>query len=395
VAEETVEKGDITNEALDLVKELGIGDHLQEGKIEGTGQNNRVKKGDVVRYAREELGIEPREVGGRREDGRINIPDHQITGPDSFKAVTQGDPRIARLDRRIAGLYGFFLLDCLICLAHRVSLDFIKRPQLYTELGDGVSLALGKLRARYGCHEEFLSKPQRDEIYVPIFGQSYGINSNLSTSNVSTGSATAREYDFPTLSHQLIEATAKFSEGVFYVGAPMLRDSIKRAHILFKEFLHSKQGASVRWSMDEALSKLTNEIAYPILRDRGVANVFGVNERPDSRWPYVEDAQGSKLVEAIYKKLMKDEPGMPPLTEGQFIDLQETALRGAEAIATVIDFDIRDHEDEDAQDVLITKVYTWGTMLRGLQAGSIARWQEPTFSGAMVGGAVPNGDGRS
>src|SRR3712207_3984588 len=132
-----------------------------------------------------------------------SLVDHEIRDLDSFEEATGGD-------RRIAGLYSFYLLDCLFCLAHRVSLDFFGRPELYIDLdNDAVPQALARLRSRYGCHEEFLSKSQREEIYVPLFGQSYGPGQIFSTNSLTTS-----EYSFSTLSHQLTEATNTFASSV-------------------------------------------------------------------------------------------------------------------------------------------------------------------------------------
>jgi hypothetical protein len=237
---------------------------------------------------------------------------------------------------------------------------------------DRIPSQLAKLSAQYGSDPNFLSKAQRDAIYLPLFGYS-----NSSAEAGPSEPSPAGGYDFPTLSFQLIQAATRFSEQVFNTGELMLRDAVRRAHELFKEFLEGKYGASVRWSRDRALDNLTTKTVYPILRHRGVAQVFKVSPPPSQDWPYVVDRQGSKLVHAISHELMQDEPEKQ-ITEAKFIDLQTTALRGAEALATIIDFDVHDHDDPVDQNVLITKVYTWGTMLRGLQEGSVAKWQEPS-----------------
>jgi len=132
----------------------------------------------------------------------------------------------------------------------------------------------------------------------------------------------------------------------------MLRDAVKRSHELFKAFLDGKYGSSVEWSRDRALGILTEEIVYPILRSEGIAQVFKVGRPPNADWPYVVDSKGGQLVQAISCELMKDQPEKK-ITEARFIDLQTTALRGAEALAAVIDFDIQDHGDEEKQNELM------------------------------------------
>jgi hypothetical protein len=58
--------------------------------------------------------------------------EHGIEDFASFEALTRGA-------HQIAGLYFFQQLDCLVDLAHQVSYDFFKRPQLYLNLGQTIS----------------------------------------------------------------------------------------------------------------------------------------------------------------------------------------------------------------------------------------------------------------
>ena len=320
------------------------------------------------------------------------IDNYRIRDRDTFSDV-------AGESHEMAGLYSFLLLDCLVDLAHKVSLDFFKRPHLYTNLGQpeggqpergqpeggqpeggqpegrqpeggqpeggqpeqprdrGVEIAelLAVLHTRYGAYEHYPSKSQRDEIYVSLFGQSSGLP-------ITDGVG-----DFPRLRDQLMEAARAFAERVYETGVEMLRERVRTHHRPFKEFLDGVQGASLRWSRNRALPILTEGTAYQILRDRGVAAVFGIPTPPKPAWPYVEDSNGDKLVEEISKQLRWDnEPGMP-ISREQFIDLQRAALRGAEAIATILDYNEEDADDQD-QNRLITKVYTWHSALLSLRS---------------------------
>jgi hypothetical protein len=279
------------------------------------------------------------------------IDDHRIRDLRSFNDVTGKS-------HETAGLYSFLLLDCLVDLAHKVSLDFFKRPQLYTDLdgdeGDEIAELLATLHTRYGTEENIVSKSQRDEIYVSIFGQSGGLP-------IADGVG-----DFPRLRNELMEAATAFAERVYDTGLEMLRERVRTTHRPFREFLVGLQGSSLRWSRNRALPRLTEEIAYEILRNKGVTAVFGVSTPANPAWPYTEDSNGDKLVEEISKQLRSDnEPGMP-ISREQFTNLQRAALRGAEAIATVVDFNEDDATNEDLER-LITKVYTWGSALQSLR----------------------------
>ena len=78
------------------------------------------------------------------------IDDYLIQDFETFKAATSET-------HRVAGLYFFYKLDCLIDLAYKVAYDFYDRPELFTDLA-GSSAIIATLHARYGCHESFLNK---------------------------------------------------------------------------------------------------------------------------------------------------------------------------------------------------------------------------------------------
>jgi hypothetical protein len=72
------------------------------------------------------------------------IHDYRITERASFEHAT-AEPR------QIAGLYFYKVLDCLVVLAHQVSADLRRRPELYRDLGaPSIAATLAKLNAEYG-----------------------------------------------------------------------------------------------------------------------------------------------------------------------------------------------------------------------------------------------------
>ncbi|MFL5705074.1 MAG: hypothetical protein ACJ8AG_19905 [Ktedonobacteraceae bacterium] len=313
-----------------------------------------------------------------------SLTNYKINDLDSFNAVT-GDPH------EVAGLYFYSVLDCLVDLAYKVSYDFFKRSYLYIDLGltqhnptesrptehnAGIGLTLSailaKLHARYGSNEFLPSKAQRDEIDLPIFGRVAGYS-------------TDEEGDFPRLRDELINACAAFAERVFDTGVEMLRERVRTTHRPFQEYLIGLQGDSVKWSRGFALPQLTEEVSYTILRNKGVAGVFGIDKPPRGSWPYTEDANGDKLVEAISKQLLwTDQPKDMCTTREQISNLQRVALRGAEAIATIIDF--QETMGNGDLDLLITKCYTWGAAL--LSMSSHLKNTQPTSDAKESGLAV-------
>ena len=301
------------------------------------------------------------------------LVNYRILDLESFQDVT-GDPR------QIAGLYFYQQLDCLVDLAHKVSYDFFMRPHLYINLGQDpkaertLPQILARLHARFGYHELFPSNPQRDEIFSPIFGRGGAYSPT-------------EEGDFPRLRDALISAAAAFAERVFDTGVEMLRERVRTTVRVFAQYLQGLQGDSIKWSREHALADLTENIAYTILRTRGVAGVFGINVPPVVNWPYTEDANGDKLVEAISRQLTwVDRPDAHMVTREQILNLQRAALRGAEAIATVIDFHASASATNDDLELLITKCYTWGAAL--LSSAYAPRTPQPMAAENTTGAAL-------
>jgi hypothetical protein len=271
--------------------------------------------------------------------------DQQITDQASFDALT-------KQAHEVAGLYAYKYLDGLIELARAVGHDFFARPSLFTELADAaVAEQLARLDARSGADEHVLSREQRQAIYTPLFdGDWQGQGQNGQSAG-----------DFVKLRDGLLDAATAFAEWSQATGIPMLRERVRTAHRPFKQYLTGLAGASVAWSRRDALPALAEGAAHRILRDRGVIAVFGLTHPPQDAWPYREDANGDKVVEEIGKRL--DPNASPPWTRQGFSAVQRVALRGAEALVAILDFDEVHGNDQDL-DRLITRCYTWHAALK-------------------------------
>jgi hypothetical protein len=275
------------------------------------------------------------------------IPDRRITNLASFQEVTEGP-------RQIAGLYFYQLLDCLVDLAFRVSVDFRRRPQLYKDLGrPSLAEVLATLNAKYGTEVEYLSASERGEIYTPIFG------------NWNSSSAAASD-NFARLRDGLVQAVVAFVEGAGEHGVPMLREGIVTSHKPFRDYLLGLEGDSTKFSKDVALAGLTEKTCYPILRSQVVAAIFGGVKLAGVEYPYATDPAEDVLVEQISGELKWAVNNVPSysITRERISNLQRTALRGAEAIATALDFEGDRHHNTDADlNLLITKFYNWNCAL--------------------------------
>ena len=265
------------------------------------------------------------------------LSNYTISDAATFEAVTG-------TGHEMAGLYAYAGLDMLVDLARYVSLDFFARSELYKGFIDTtLASVIAELHAQYGRNEKLLDCEQRKMVFTPLFYDSRG--------------------DFVRYRDGLISAAATFSEWSQATGIPMLREAVRTMHRPFKQHLNLFSGLSVAWSRNDALPHLTEEVSYRILRERGVTSVFSVFTAPDPTWPYVEDSNGDQVVEEISKRLEPDKN--PPLTRHSFSLQQRAALRGAEAIAAVLDYAPHDNDEDDLA-VLITKCYTWYAALRGI-----------------------------
>lgn len=189
------------------------------------------------------------------------LADYRIHDLESFNRTT-GE------GHEVAGLYFYQQLDCLVDLAYGVACDFFNRPHLYIDV-NGLSETLARLHARYGTEETLPSSPQRDMVFLPVFG-SGGV------CTLPPGVASAQETgDFPALRDDLLKAAQAFAERQSDTGVEMLRQRVKDAHKPMADYLDGLEGDSVKWSRFNALPTLTEDVSYTILRTAGIAAVFG------------------------------------------------------------------------------------------------------------------------
>jgi hypothetical protein len=306
----------------------------------------KVKKIREVVMARKEA-LAQAEAQKELEHAAASLPvDVRIRNLRTLGMATEGRFNVARV-------YFYMTLDPLIEISRQVAADFVKRPHVYTDVGGGdVARALAALHYQYGNNEYVLSADQRRDIYLPLFGYR-------------PGDMPVQSHDFVLLRDQLNEAARAFAERVFSTGADMLRERVRVAHRPFQEYIEGLRGDSLNWSV-ECLDNLVNALCHPLFRNPGIAGVFGLSSPAAAEWPYLEDANGSKMVEETSRKLSKEDNPTLLMTRERFSTLQRIALRGAEAIVAVCAFD-EGQPDEQLMS-LITKCYTWGSSLKDFEA---------------------------
>jgi hypothetical protein len=251
-------------------------------------------------------------------------------------------------DYAVAGLLFYKELDCLVDLAYLVSLDFFDRPQLYRHVTEDVVSDLTKLRARYGHHEDFLSREQRHEIFAGVFGEGEGAELwNGATVAPPAGS-------FAGLRDQALAAAAAFGERVYSTSEELLRATMRIQHVYLKDYLQRVTGASVKWSRDHVLPAIT-ERCYRILRNPQIAARFSVDRAPSANWPVEINGDGSTLVEQISTTSIRG--SAEPISREIFDEKHQLALQGAQALVEIMGY--KGELDRDSTDRLINACYYW------------------------------------
>lgn len=274
-------------------------------------------------------------------DGQPTIPDYKIRDFLSFNEATN-EPR------QIAGLYFFMMLDCIVDLAYAVSHDFFERPHLYTDLNSDVVGTLAKLKGQYGFNEFIVAKDHRQSVYSSIFG-----NNELGWMH--------NQGDFARYRNNFLEAVSITVERPEFIDAGFvaLENRILRTHRDFKQYLTGFLGGSIRWSRDQSLATLTEDIAYLIIRDPGISSIFGVIGEVAANYPYDFDptSNGDKVLANISYQLMVHNHTDMHITRQLASNLIRAAQTGAEALATIIDFS--EEGSETNIQLLSNKSYNW------------------------------------
>jgi hypothetical protein len=216
--------------------------------------------------------------------------------------------------------------------------------------------AIARLNAECGSNRLLPSKSQRESIYRGVFG------------GPETGPAGDETSKFARLRGPLFHAVALCGPETSHSTTDILRENVRESLVPFRQHLANLGGASVRWSRRCALAEIADNVAFPILRDSGIAARFGQCEAPAEDWPFVFDANGDQLVSCLLDFLPRSPRGaFTPSSSAQlasdFTCLQRAAQRGAEALAAVLDSGA--DEGSEATDALIQAMQRWKTALVG------------------------------
>ena len=137
-----------------------------------------------------------------------------------------------------------------------------------------------------------------------------------------------------------MDAAREFSKNAFdgKESNDNLRKTVRPALLTCKRFYEGLDGAALAWHKEQGLFNLTEEYAYKVLRQDGVAKFFGIAQTIANEFPYQADANASKLVAMISNTPIREVSSNQSVTRHFYSNLQNCALNECEAIATIIDF---------------------------------------------------------
>jgi len=251
----------------------------------------------------------------------------------------------------LGDLYARWTLDCLIEIAHAVSLDFVAQPNRYR--GSDVPENIVDLRSSYGYQRNYPNQTQRTEVNSPIFGASDGYIAAKGGAGVSD--------DFHNLRSTLFKACVIFTRRSVVDAPGGLKDDIIKAVGKFVPPLSFFEGTSLQFTSTDL--QFVSGLAYEIFRSPVVSGRFGFNGVvPTVEWPLkADDEIGAQLIVAISKELQLKEWGK---TEDQFRNLRSMAQDGNEALQSIL---LDDPTGQGRFDALVSKIYSWAQSVETYQ----------------------------
>jgi hypothetical protein len=224
-------------------------------------------------------------------------------------------------------MYKRYVLDYIIDIAHAISIDFSSRIHLYRNIDQATATNLTNLQSNYGFTGNFPNKETRTILYMPIFGK---LGSD-GWGNANSGS------DWQTWRLKVLAASVALAENFSstpQIGDSSLIEGVRSPSVNFINHMLDFEGASL--TQTDARIKEIFKISESILKDKGVAAVFGVNGAIDPKWPLLSrDSNAVTMVHQVTTQLPNNLWG--EINREKVRHLEEIANRGEKAIIGILD----------------------------------------------------------
>jgi hypothetical protein len=268
-------------------------------------------------------------------------PKRNLGGKMEIRSKSDSQIDLAEL---IADLYARWTLDCLVEIAHAVSIDYFSYPEFYK--GDDTPDSIEDLWASYGSVKNFANKDQRTVLAGAILGGCDGYSPK--------GNAYNDEF------HQQRDALFKACIAAQTATSAQSRDGLN-ANVTFvlpdfQKYLGRFTGKAVRLAHDQI--KAVTETAFSILRSDTVsARFIGIQSPISEDWPLeTADSNGDSLVEECIAQLKVAGVEMP----SGFTNVRTLAQAGSDALTAIL-------QPTTNLDDLIRKTYSWATFTGSYQ----------------------------
>jgi len=248
-----------------------------------------------------------------------------------FKSHAQNPPNF------LADLYARWTLDCLVEIAHAISIDYFSSPEFYQ--GDDTPDKIVDLWISYGSVKDFAAKEQRHTLAGAILGDSDGYPPK-GTPAYNDAFHQNRDPLFRACIAAQTATSAQSREG--------LNQQVQQALPNFQSYLGGFIGKAARVAHDQIQD--VSDTSYAILRSDTVSSRFiGTHSGISGEWPLNKsDSNGDKLIPECISRLKIS--GLDMISD--FPTLRALAQAGSEALDVII-------TGTTNLDELIRKTYSW------------------------------------
>jgi hypothetical protein len=237
----------------------------------------------------------------------------------------------------LGDMYARWTLDCLVEIAHAVSIDYFSGPEFYQ--GEDAPDSIVDLWLSYGSVKNFANKAQRHTLAGAILGDCDGYPSK---------EATAYNDPFHQDRDPLFKACIAAQTATSAESREGLNQQVLQALPNFQSYLAGFVGKAARVAHDQI--KAVSDTAFAVLRSDTVSSRFiGTHVHISGDWPLqASDPNGDKLIAECLFKLKVEGLDMP----NDFPNLRALAQAGREALDAIL------QPSTNLED-LVRKTYSW------------------------------------
>lgn len=237
--------------------------------------------------------------------------------------ATHQSPAVSTGSAFLGDMYARWTLDCLVEIAHAISIDYFSSPEFYQ--GDDTPPEIVDLWLSYGSVKNFPNKTQRYTMAAAVFGESDGYPPPAGVTVYSDAFHQNRDTLFKACIAAQTATSAQSRDG--------LDQTVLQALPNMQSYLGGFPGKAARFAYEQI--KDVSDVAFAILRSDTVSSRFiGIHHTPiPKEWPLRKsDANGDKLIAECVATLKIDGVNL----KMAFPDLRTLAHTGREALETIV-----------------------------------------------------------